>query len=96
MRWQELSYTSKGAIVGGLIGLTGSILRPFFWSMNNDPFFVFGIIGMILRIFGVGGCSWKSSFCSVGDFFGYIITIIIFILIFTLIGFMVGKIKSKK
>jgi hypothetical protein len=96
MSWQNLHYATKGAVIGGTIGLVGSILRPIFWSMNNDPFFIFGTPGMILTIAGVGGCTWKSSFCPVADFFGYIITIIIFSLIGLLIGLTVRKLKSKK
>lgn len=93
MTWKNLKYITKGAIIGGLIGIVGSILRPFFWSMNDDPFFIFGIPSAILTIAGVGGCSWKSSFCPIADFYGYIITIIIFTLIGSLIGFITKKIK---
>ena len=96
MAWQNLKYSTIGAIIGGIIGLVGSILRPFFWSMNSDPLFIFGFPGSILKLAGVGGCSWKSSSCPVAEFYGYIVTIIIFSLIGSLIGFIVGKIRLKK
>ncbi len=96
MTWKNLNYATKGAIIGGLIGLVGSILRSFFLSMNSDTFFIFGIPGIVLRIVGIGRCNWKSSFCPVDDFLGYIVTVIVFSLIGFFIGFIVKKLKSKK
>lgn len=96
MAWRDLKYSTRGAVIGGLIGAMGSVLRIFFWSMNNDPFGIFGIPGIALRIAGIDGCNWKSSSCPTGDFFGYIITIVIFSLIGLFIGSIVGKIKSRK
>ncbi len=87
-------YQTKGAIIGGLIGLVGSLLQSYFSTMNHDPFFLFGIPSLVLQIIGVGGCSWKSSFCPMSDFLGSIITISIFLLIGLLIGKTLEKVKK--
>ena len=93
MIWRDLNNPTKGALIGGLIGLFGIIIRPMFLSMNSDPFFIFGSIGSILGLYGVGGCNWKTSInCLIADRLGYIITI----LVFTLTGFLLGLIVRKK
>lgn len=96
MAMKNVNYRTKAAVIGGLIGLAGSIFRPFFLTMNNDPLIVFGIPGMILKMAGVGGCTWKSSFCPMSDFFGSIVTIALFAFISSLIGSIIGKIKHKQ
>ncbi|NTV24068.1 MAG: hypothetical protein HGA85_06905 [Nanoarchaeota archaeon] len=84
-----------GGVVGGIIGLTGSVLSSALKSMNGDPFLIFALPGQLLRLLGAFGCSWKSSYCESGDLAGYIITVISFILLGVFTEWTVYKIRSR-
>ena len=88
------SYT--GAVIGGIIGLIGSILQSQLQTMNSDPLFIFALIGQILKFIGVFGCNWKTSYCALEDLVGYIITIAFLALVGSFIGRKFGKFKESR
>lgn len=88
MLQSKKSLLIKGALIGGLTGLGGSIIRPYFLTMNDDPFWIFGIMGIILQISGPFGCNWKRDYCMLEDLLGYVMTTILF----SLVGIVISKI----
>jgi hypothetical protein len=96
MSWVKYPTPLKGSIIGGLIGIIGSILHPFLWTMNSNPLFIFSFIGDLLSFGGIFGCDYKRDSCIYEFLLGNVFTIIVFALIGTLIGFIIYKIKSEK
>ena len=76
MTWKDLSYAKKGAIIGAIIGLVGSLfafiggyLSGLFGNISSDAVRIavfsvltpFILISAIFVMSGILGCSWKMD-----------------------------------
>ena len=106
-----MSYAKKGAIIGAIIGLVGSLIAfiggyliGLFGNISSDAVRIaissvltpFILISAIFVISGILGCRWKMDKCYEESILGFVVTIIIFSLIGALIGMIIGKIKSSR
>lgn len=110
MGWKDLSYAKKGAIIGAIIGLAGSLIASIgeysglFRNISPDAvrlaifsvLIPFMLLSAIFTMSGIFGCSWKMDKCYAEGILGSIVTIIIFSLIGALAGMIIGKLKSRK